>query len=177
MSLILPEHKGVSLRAGLPCGSICAGGSFSSISYNLSPRCSPGRERDGKGRAAPAFLPRLSQREGKTTRQREWVVCHTRLWSQGLCRAGETSMRTVALPNQQQEVCSVPGAVPFCLSQWGSVWAPITGLSQVQHLCLCVAGFTRTWYPEPAGLGHSWGQGWPSTHEKAGKKTSPGNSP
>lgn len=49
-------------------------------------------------------------------------------------------MRTAALPNQQQDSSKsamTEGLSPS-VSQWGSGWAPATGLSHVQHLCVCV---------------------------------------
>lgn len=135
-------------------------GAVSASPANLSPKGSLGRDRDAKSRAAPAFFASsFSEREGKPARQREWVVCHARLCSQGLCRAGETSMRTVALPNQQQGVCFDRGAVPFCLSQWGSEWAPATGLSHVQHLGVWLA---------PPEHGILYLQAWATLGDRAG---------
>lgn len=66
-------------------------------------------------------------------------------------------MKTLALPSQQQEVCYDLGAVPLCLSQWGSGWAPATGLSHVQHLCLCVL---PTQLRAPPSVWAAVGSGW-----------------
>lgn len=63
----------------------------------------------------------------------------------------------MALPSQQQEVSYDLGAVPFCHSQWGSEWAPATGLSHGQHLCLCVL---PTQICAPTLLWAAVGSGW-----------------